>query len=306
MSRFPGGRRIIAGLLLSSLLFALAIVPGSGLNRSVAAATATCPPFEEARTCFLSIDGAPASVVAGQTFSFDVTLRDAPTLGNVVDTNCWSSANFTVNLNQDVTLQTKTSPASLGLAHFSFSVAAPGSYQFRASASSASCTDSVVPGYHSLIVTPGVTATCPPTTICTTPTITSPDGTTAAITAGPGATITASFSTLAQAGFTGCLGYPPPAPNSVLTFNVTNSRLPKLIKFVVNYPQPIRICWNAPNTFQQRGGGWASPDPLGGFTGLLPNCLVWRPTLPCAFPPVSQGGTSTVWVLAPAGDPKMY
>ncbi len=38
MPRVPGGRRVVAGLLVSSLLMALAIVPGSPFHSTVAAA----------------------------------------------------------------------------------------------------------------------------------------------------------------------------------------------------------------------------------------------------------------------------
>ena len=155
-------------------------------------------------------------------------------------------------------------------------------------------------------VNPAVTTTCPPAQLCSA-SITSPDGTNASITGGPGSKITASFSTLAQANFTACTGYAPPNPNSVLTFNVTNSHLPKLIKFVEKVlVGPVRICWNAPHTFRQRGGTWAPADPKGGFTGLLPDCLIRNATLPCVSPPLTRNGISTLLILAPAGDPKMY
>jgi hypothetical protein len=184
-------------------------------------------------------------------------------------------------------------------------------------AGSWSCSGGSLAG-NSLTLTAGNTASCsitntfiPPTTCtrtsCSAQT-TSPDGTVAAITAGPGSTITASFSTLAAAGFAGCTAFPlpPSLARSVLTLDVTGSRWPKLIKWVEPGTGPIRICWNAPTPFRQRGGGMSPADGIAGYSGVLPDCLSLRPTLPCVSPTVKKAGVRTIWILAPAGDPHGY
>jgi Bacterial Ig-like domain (group 1) len=157
---------------------------------------------------------------------------------------------------------------------------------------------------------PGVTVTCPANQTCNATTTSVGGGTTATVTAGPGATITASFSTLPVANFTACGTSTPRDANGVLTFNATGSKLPKLVKFVVANGKPFLVCWNAPVKFKQRGGTWSAPDPISGsgFTGLLPECLSKNPTLPCVLPVIvkASAATASVYVLAPAGDPKGF
>ena len=145
--------------------------------------------------------------------------------------------------------------------------------------------------------------TCPPGQACTTPPIVSPGGSVASITAGPGATISAAFVTRTS---TPCAGESNHDPNA-LAFNVTGSSAPKLIKDVLPGTGQARMCWNSPNDFTQRGGGMAPADPAGGYTGLLPDCLQAHPTLPCVLlvVPSARSNTTTVWMLAPAGDPQV-
>jgi hypothetical protein len=46
---------------------------------------------------------------------------------------------------------------------------------------------------------------------------------------------------------------------------------------------------------------------LGGFTGLLSNCLSINPKLPCiALRAKNSAGDVSLWVLAKPGDPKGY
>jgi hypothetical protein len=152
---------------------------------------------------------------------------------------------------------------------------------------------------------------CPPTQTCTSDPITSSSGqTSASVTAGPGATITASFSTLAQANYTACGGIEPRDASGVLTFDATGSNLPKLLKLVVANTKPFKVCWNAPTRFRVAGGGWSAADPIAGagFTGILPNCVSTKPTMPCVLPVIVKktAPTANVYILAPAGDPKAF
>ncbi len=153
---------------------------------------------------------------------------------------------------------------------------------------------------------------------CDSPPITSTGGTIVTITAGAGATeITASFSTLADAGFAGCTNKAPRDPTGVLTFDVVGGTTTKSITLVVNGAGPVLICWNAPTSFKQRDGKMAKPDPIAGqgFTGLLPDCKGKNPVLPCVVPPPPPPRghpkpppptTTTVTIRASAGDPRMY
>lgn len=157
---------------------------------------------------------------------------------------------------------------------------------------------------------PGVTITCPATQTCEATTTSSSGQTSASVTAGPGATITASFSTLAQANYTACGGIEPRDASGVLTFDATGSNLPKLLKLVVANTKPFKVCWNAPTRFRVAGGGWSAADPIAGagFTGILPNCVSTKPTLPCVLPVIVKktAPTANVYILAPAGDPKAF
>ncbi len=158
------------------------------------------------------------------------------------------------------------------------------------------------------------TITCPPTQSCTTAPITSSGGSIGTIVAGPGATINAAFIPFAGAGFTACRGQTPRDPLNVLRFNVTGSTASKVITLVVKGKGPVPICWNAPTTFRTRDGNWARRDPLGGFTGLLPDCSGRNPVGPCILSAVERetghrrpppSPTTTVRILAAPGDPQM-
>ena len=248
-------------------------------------------------TCYLDIEGVPASVGDGVPFSFVVRVEDAAGGGGALVTgDCASTSDITVYDGVEGPVLTGGPVRAIaGVATFNnVTVSGAGSHTLYAYATPLDCSTFVVYDSQQFQVTTGTV--CPPTQICTSPTITSPDGTTATITAGPGSTITASFSTLAQANFTACPTYAPTHPNSVLTFNVTHSRLPKLLKLVENVVAgPIRVCWNAPTRFRQRGGTPSSADPKGGFTGLLPDCLTWNPTLPCVSPRSPRTGSQPFW-----------
>ena len=207
------------------------------------------------------------------------------------------------------------------------------------SASAWTCTAGALTG-SSLVLAPGETAscsitntfdpttnrstvdTCPPTASCVSAPITSTGGTVATITAGPGATITAGFVPFAGAGFSACKGQNPRDPLNAMVFNVTSSAQSKVLTLVVKGKGPIPICWNAPTSFRQRDGRMAKPDPLGGFTGLLPECKEKKPIGPCILsaeehatdrPSLAETGrrkppppaTTTIRILVPPGDPKM-
>ncbi len=320
MLRVPGGRRVFAGLLFSSMMMALAILPGSGLSGSAAAiAPESCPEYEEYPgtpgfpTCYLDIEGTPATIAEGALFSFEVRVEDAE--GVLVTGDCASDDLITVTDGQegdtlDVVL------AVDGIATFTnVSLSDPGEHELVAFVNGydETCGTALYGTSEFILVTEAGPAgtQCPPTEACTSDPITSPSGETAAsITAGPGALITASFSTLADANYTACAGTEPRDAGGVLTFDATGTNLPKLVKLEVVNGRPIKVCWNAPERFKKAGGGWSAADPIpgAGFTGLLPNCLSIRPTLPCVLPAIAKRNapTITVYVLAPAGDPKAF
>jgi hypothetical protein len=87
-----------------------------------------------------------------------------------------------------------------------------------------------------------------------------------------------------------------------------------VITLVVKGKGAVPICWNAPTTFRTRDGSMARRDPLGGFTGLLPDCRGRNPVGPCILSAVQRetghrrpppSPTTTVRILAAPGDPQM-
>ena len=121
MSRVPGGRRVLAGLLTSSLLMTLAVLPGSPFHGTALAEESFCPEIVEefesfgAPTCYLHIDlndstfpgsggeGIVGTVPAGVPFTFNVRVQDsAGSGGNVVTDDCASSSMITVTLHPAV------------------------------------------------------------------------------------------------------------------------------------------------------------------------------------------------------------
>jgi len=139
-----------------------------------------------------------------------------------------------------------------------------------------------------------------------------PNGTTAKIDAGTGGgTITAFFSALGDAGpdgdgFTNCKGTDAGATD-VLTFDVVGGTQPKTITVVYPRTPMLKICWHTDTTFKQKDGKMAKADPLGGFTGILPNCPKMHPVGPCVLSVKTPRGstTTTVKILAPVGDPSV-
>lgn len=320
MLRVPGGRRVIAGLLFSAMMMALAILPGSGLSGSAAAnAPGSCPLVADDYysdgwpTCYLDIEGAPASVAEGESFGFVVRVEDAA--GALVTGDCASSHPITVTDGQEGEIL-GVIEAVAGVATFTnVSLSGVGEHELIAFYNDydETCDSSLEGTTEFILVTEAGPAgtQCPPTQACTSDPITSPSGETAAsITAGPGALITASFSDLPTANYTACAGTEPRDAGGVLTFDATGTNLPKLVKLEVVNGRPIKVCWNAPERFKKAGGGWSAADPIpgAGFTGLLPNCLSIRPTLPCVLPAIAKRNapTITVYILAPAGDPKAF
>jgi hypothetical protein len=338
MDRMPGGRRAISSLLASLLLMAIAIAPGSPLRSDVSAEVPVLCTAGEVEfgiesftppVCYLDIvldestfpgpggDGIIGSVPAGQDFTFDVLIREF-VFDEVATDDCASASTITVELwpsfgEPEGPSDTWTETAAAGVATFTESVGEPGVYYLTASAEvPAECATDVwdAPPTDDFEVTePGIVVVCGAEPCDGTLTSES-GGTTATIHAGPGATITASFSSLDEAEFTQCKNFPPRDADGVLTFDVTGGGS-KTITFVVDGSNQSKICWNQPTTFLNRSGKPAPADPLGGFTDFLPGCDSKAPAGPCILKTESSTKdankpATTIEVLGPPGDPKMY
>ena len=114
MSRVPGGRRVIAGLLASSLLMALAVMPGSPFRTPLVSADDTpsdcsseqggseAPDF---LTCYLEVFVPPCSgecefeVPAGTEFTTHVLVKAQNS--TQVTTGCAATVPITLTLRED-------------------------------------------------------------------------------------------------------------------------------------------------------------------------------------------------------------
>jgi len=334
MSRVPGGRRVMAGLLASSLLMALAVLPASPFHSRVSASgeTSDCSASQggatsgsDFYTCLLRVEfpaqpgltcgeGCFLEIPAGSVFTTTVTVFASDNLTQITTDTCAAVVPITLTLWENgggfaplLPGESVTETAVGGEATFHFAVANPGSYYLEATVSDETCGNTFNSGFSDTFsVTEGVVVTCPPTEPCTTDPIVSTGGTTVTITGAAGATITAAFIPIADAQFTACKGQAPHDPDNVLSFDSDTGS--KTLTVVVNGKPPITVCWNTPTaSFKQRDGKMSKFDSINGvFYGLLPNCKGKHPTGPCILSVKSPKGstTTTVKVLAPDGDPK--
>jgi len=291
MARVPTRRRLLA-VLASAMLFAAAVVG------SVSAASAPT----------LALSGLPSVIPVGWSGTFNVLVTDGA--NTTLTSDCASGG--LVHVSVVGTDYSGSAAASAGVASFTaasvgLNILTVGTYVVSAYEDSVPGCNTVVGATQASIQVVAAGTTCPPAQACTTPPIQSPGGSVATITAGPGVTITAAFVRWDPSLFTACAGESNHDPNYALAFNVTGSSLPKLIKDVLPGAGPARMCWNSATDFIQRGGGFAPADPAGGFTGLLPDCVRAHPTLPCvlAVLPNPRTNTTTVWIVAPSGDPQV-
>ena len=342
MSRVPGGRRVLAGLLASSLLMALAVLPASPFHSSVAASgeTSDCSASQGGPTsgsdfyqCQLRVEFPPQpglicgegcflEVPAGSDFTTTVRVLASDGFTQITTDTCGAVVPITLTLWENgggfaplLPGESVTETAVGGEATFHFAVANPGSYYLQADVTDETCANTFNSGFSDNIsVTEGgtVVVPCELDVTCIADVPPAPNGTTAKIDAGTGGgVITAFFSALGDAGpdgtgFTNCKGTSVGATD-VLTFDVVGGTQPKTITVVYPRTPMLKICWHTDTTFKQKDGKMAKADPLGGFTGLLPNCKKMNPVGPCILSiKTPRGGTTTtVKVLAPVGDPSM-
>jgi hypothetical protein len=311
-------RRRRSSAWIAALILAWSVLlPSIAITGAVASAThpPQCPiDYYENVTCELEVT-APATATAGTPFEVTVDVVDE---GGLVDEGPCSSGSLSVGLlESDGELVDPDPVVSGGTSTFLATIDDAGTFHLTIEFQEtpyANCGH--VGGVTSDAIevsNPGVVVTCPANTICTATTESESGNAQAAITASGGATISAAFSTLGQAGYTACAGTTPRDPGGVLTFDVTNGKLIKVIKFTVSAAiasGPLKdygVCWNAPVTFKTAGGSNAAADPQGGFTGSLANCLSVNPRLPCiALRAKDRDGDVSLWVLAKPGDPKGY
>jgi hypothetical protein len=265
--------------------------------------------------CELEIVSAPSEATTGEPFS--VTVRILKNGAPLTSGACASGTLSVALLESDASVVDGDPAVSGGVATFDVTIGEAGTYHLLIDFEPQPYTNcGAVGGVGSdaiEVTDPGVVVTCPPNTICTASTASASGNALADITASGGATITAGFSTLGQADYTACGGVNPRDAGGVLTFDVTSGKLIKVVKFTLKAALasgPLKdygICWNAPTTFKTAGGSNAAADPLGGFTGLLSNCLSINPKLPCiALRAKNSAGDVSLWVLAKPGDPKGY
>jgi hypothetical protein len=272
-------RRRRSSAWIAALILAWSVLlPSIAITGAVASAThpPQCPiDYYENVTCELEVT-APATATAGTPFEVTVDVVDE---GGLVDEGPCSSGSLSVGLlESDGELVDPDPVVSGGTSTFLATIDDAGTFhlviEFQETPY-ANCGH--VGGVTSDAIevsNPGVVVTCPANTICTATTESESGNAQAAITASGGATITAAFSTLGQAGYTACAGTTPRDPGGVLTF---------------------------------AGGSNAAADPQGGFTGSLANCLSVNPRLPCiALRAKDRDGDVSLWVLAKPGDPKGY
>ena len=302
MSRVPGGRRVIAGLLASSLLMGLAVMPGSPFHTSevAAAGSSDCSVAEGSYTgfynCTLDVVLDPAicdegcSVPAGVAFTTHVFVKNADNTTRVT-TGCASTSVITLKLFQAegegfVEVRSLTKTAVGGDAKFTLSVALPGPSFFRATA--------VVPtGCLNVFNGPSDSQSfdvvCPSN--CS-DTIISDGGTTAFVELAGGGTFDPgfpNFSDLTGAGIgSPCKNGVPTDPTGVLNISVSGGTK-TIITLVVAGNAPLPVCWHSPVVFKQADGKLANADLSGGFTGLLPTCKANSPVGPCVLSQSPQG-----------------
>jgi hypothetical protein len=317
VNRRRRSRAWIAALLLAWSV----LLPSIAVSGAVVSATyPQCPVHDDydldsaSFDCYLTVS-APGTATAGEPFEVTVQVwkGDSP-----IESGACAIGTLSVGLQESDASVVDPDPDVLGgVATFDVTIEEPGTYHlvigfepdspYHCGAVAGVTSDPIE------VEAPGVVVTCPPNTICTASTESDSGNALADITASGGATITAAFSTLGQAGYTPCDGTTPRDPGGVLSFDVTNGKLIKIVKFTIKAAiasGPLRdygVCWNAPTTFKVAGGGNAGADPLGRFTGLLSNCLSVNPKLPCiALRAKNSAGDVFVWVLAKPGDPKGY
>lgn len=316
VNRRRRSRAWIAALLLAWSV----LLPSIAASGAVVSATYDPPPPQcpvddyDSYECYLVV-AAPAEATAGESFNVTVEVwkGDSP-----LETGACSSGTLSVGLvESDGSIVDPDPVVTGGTSTFAVTLNDPGSYHliinFQPNIESNCGAVQSVTSPEIVVTAAGVVVTCPPNTICTASTESESGNAWAAITASGGATITAAFSTLAGAGYTACTGTTPRDPGGVLSFDVVNGKLIKIVKFSISAAiasGPLKdygVCWNAPSTFKTAGGSNAGPDPLGGYTGLLSNCLSVNPKLPCiALRAKNAAGDVSVWVLAKPGDPKGY
>lgn len=312
MQRIPGSRRV-AGLfvtvMLASLMLPTAVLGGVTSFSSGASGLSTHSQVcTSAKPCLLDLT-APGSVVEDEAFTVEVALKK--TDGSVTD-KCDGSV-VKLYAAPDGGEPGVVASASLAAGRVSWGgiqLAAPGTYQLRASLTSQNC--SAADDTAMIVVDPApVVVTCPANAICSASTQSQSGNAKAEVTAGAGATITAVFGDL---DYTACGGAVPADPGGVLTFDVLNGKLLKLVQFTIvkslvgqTKLADFKVCWNSPVQFKAAGGQWAAADGGGTFTGNLPNCLTKNPTLPCILLRTKNGaGDVTLHVIAKPGDPKGY
>lgn len=315
VNRRRRSRAWIAALLLAwSVLLPSIAASGAVVSATYDPPPPDCPVDGDYYACFLTVD-APGTATAGEPFGVTVQIwsGDSP-LG---PSDCDGGKLSVGLLESDASVVDADPIVSDGEATFDVTIGEPGSFHlvidFHRPVESNCGGVASVTSNEIVVTAAGVVVTCPPNTICTATTESESGNAWAAITASGGATITAAFSTLGQAGYTACAGTMPRDPGGVLTFDVANGKLIKVIKFTISAAiasGPLKnygVCWNAPVTFKTAGGSNAAADPQGGFTGLLANCLSVNPRLPCiALRAKDRDGDVSVWVLAKPGDPKGY
>ena len=249
----------------------------------------------------------PATVTAGESFGVSVTLKKS------------SGAITTACDGKTVTLHISSMDGAFATGVLAGGVVSwpeleldePGTYTLSASLGGTYCS-AASDEAPITVESPGVQVTCPSNAVCTASLDSDSGNASAAITAGPGATITAAFGTL---DYTACGGshagrsgrcpdvrrhqrqasQAGPADDRPLDRRHDETReLQGLLEFADQVQDG------------QRDLGDRAIRQVA-FTGNLPNCLSKDPTLPCILLRTkNSAGDVSMYVIAKPGDPKGY
>jgi len=310
-------------------LAAAAMLSFGGVASAATAITTTICNSSDGWNCNLAVS-APESVGAGQPFTVKVSIVNGA--GTVIPRNdfCGVSVLVTLEINQDGTGPVfYSATASRGVATFSVpglsgpQDSSPGDalwYSLVVSANQASgyC------GYWPLD-TPSVAvvnipagqpiAPCPDNVSCTQ--TASGNGSAATLFADTGY-FDANFEAFVPG--QGCGDGGPRDHGGVLNFTYTPDSLPstsqKTIVFALDHATTgigrYQMCWQSPNRFKVRGGGWAPGNATDGYVGYLPICARDEEEHGTASPPCvlykhsGPHNSAFFGILAPPGDPKVY